>query len=72
MVKSYLDNLQIPFDDDPFHELKVERYELGKPGKILFNHPDGMYDDRFWSIELSVYGAEQATPPPSRPMAHVM
>jgi len=64
--------LHIPFDVDLFHELNVERYELAKTGKILFNHPDGTHDDRFWAVALSVYADEQAPPPTSRPMAHLM
>ena len=45
--------LHIPFDPDLYHELNVERYELGKTGKILFNHPQGTHDDRFWSVTLA-------------------
>ena len=60
--------LHIPFDPDLFHELNVERYELGKTGKILFNHPEGTHDDRFWALALAVYAAEQ-TVMPFRPIA---
>jgi len=42
-------------------------HELGKTGKVLFNHPEGTHDDRFWALALAVYAAEQAPPPPSRP-----
>jgi len=52
--------------------LNVERYELGKTGKILYNHPQGTHDDRFWAVALVVYVAEQAPPPPSRPIARVI
>ena len=52
--------LQIPYDPDLFHELNVERFELGKTGKILFNHPQGTHDDRFWAVTLAVYSVEQA------------
>jgi len=31
--------LHIPYDPDLFTELNVERFELSKSGKILFNHP---------------------------------
>jgi len=31
--------LHIPYDPDLFVELNVERFELSKSGKILFNHP---------------------------------
>ena len=64
--------LHIPFDADLFHELNVERYELGKTGKILFNHPDGTHDDRFWAVALAVLAAEQAPPPPSIPIARTI
>ena len=39
--------LHIPFDVELFHELNLERYELAKTGKVLFNHPEGTHDDRF-------------------------
>ena len=39
--------LHIPYDAELFHELNTERYELGKTGKIMFNHPQGTHDDRF-------------------------
>ena len=42
--------LHIPFDPDLFHELNLERYELSKSGKLLFNHPQGTNDDRFWAV----------------------
>ncbi len=64
--------LHIPYDPDLFHELNVERFELGKTGKILFNHPQGTHDDRFWAVALAVYASEQASPPPSRPIAKVI
>jgi len=52
--------IHIPYDADLFHELNVERYELSKTGKLLFNHPEGTHDDRFWALALAVYAAEQA------------
>jgi len=30
------------------------------------------HDDRFWALALAVYAAEQAPPPPSRPIARVI
>jgi len=53
-------------------ELNVERYELGKSGKILFNHPEGTHDDRFWALALAIYAAEMAPSPASRPMARII
>ena len=64
--------LHIPFDEALYHELNVERYELSKSGKILFNHPQGTHDDRFWAVALAVYAAEQAPPQPSRPIARTI
>ena len=58
--------LRVPFDHKLFNELKLERYDLSKSGKLLFNHPQGTHDDRFWAVALAVYSAEQAPPPPSR------
>jgi len=43
---------------DLFHGLNLERYELGKTGKILYNHPQGTHDDRFWALALAVYAAD--------------
>ena len=57
------------FDQNLLSKLNVERYELSKTGKLLFNHPDGTHDDRFWAPALAVYAEEQAPPPPSIPMA---
>ncbi len=64
--------LHIPFDEALYHEFNVERYELSKTGKILFNHPEGTHDDRFWAVALAVYAAEQAPPQPSRPIARTI
>ena len=64
--------LHIPFDPELFNELNVERYELSKSGKLLFNHPQGTHDDRFWALALSVYASEQAEHPPSRPIARTI
>lgn len=64
--------LHIPFDEALFHELNVERYELAKTGKVLFNHPEGTHDDRFWATALAVLAVEQAPPPPSKPLIRVI
>jgi hypothetical protein len=64
--------LHIPFDPDLFHELNVERYELGKTGKILYNHPQGTHDDRFWAVALAIYASEQAPPPSNVPIARII
>ena len=64
--------LHIPYDPELLAEINVERYEHTKTGRIAFSHPDGSHDDRFWALALAVYAAEQAQPPPSRPMARVV
>jgi hypothetical protein len=38
----------------------VERFELGKTGKLLFSHPEGTKDDRFWALALAVYAVQQS------------
>ena len=58
--------LHIPYDEDLFHELNVERFELAKKGKILFNQPEGTHDDRLWA--LAVLEAKVPSPP-GRPIA---
>lgn len=63
--------LHIPYDPDLFAELNVERFELGKVGRVLFSHPVGTHDDRFWSIALAVYAAEQTPSPASKPIARL-
>lgn len=64
--------LHIPYDLDLFAELNVERYELAKTGKILFNHPEGAHDDRFWSLSLAVYASDMAAATASRPLAKLI
>ena len=59
-------------DEALYHELNAERYELSKSGKILFNHPQGTHDDRFWTLTLAVYAAEQAVSTASRPIAKII
>jgi hypothetical protein len=45
--------LHIPYDPDLFAELNAPTYELAKTGRIQFNHPDGVHDDRFWALALA-------------------
>jgi len=54
--------LNIPFDLDLFSELNLERYELSKSGKLLFNHPQGSNDDWFWALSLASYATERTSP----------
>ena len=55
-------------DETLYHELKAEKYELRKSGKILFNHIQGAHDDRFWALAIAVYASEQAPNLPSTPL----
>ncbi len=64
--------LHIPLNPELFHELNIERCELGKTGNFIFNHPERTHDDRFWALALAVYAAEQAPLPPSRPIAKII
>ena len=60
--------LNLVNNKDLFAELNVERYELSKIGKLLFNPPMGTHDDRLWALALTVYAAEN-TVPLTKPMA---
>ena len=51
--------LNIPFDLDLFSELNLERYELSKSGKLLFNHPQRTHDDRFLGLRLAIYTSKK-------------
>ena len=53
--------LHIPYDKNLYAELNVERYELGKTGKLHFNHPEGTHDDMFWATALAIYAADNTT-----------
>ena len=39
---------------------------------VMYEYERGTHDDRFWAVALAVFGAEQAEPPPSRPIARVI
>lgn len=64
--------LHIPFDPDFYHELNVERRDLSKTGKLLFNHPLGTNNDQSWATALVVCAAEQARLPQSRHIARII
>jgi hypothetical protein len=63
--------LHITYDPELFSQLNVERYELSKTGKLLFNHPEGTHDDGFWATALAVYAAENE-PVKSHPIAKII
>jgi len=50
-----------PYELDFLQELNVERFELSKSGQILFSHPSGTHDDRFWAFALAVYATRAGT-----------
>ncbi|MHA1972504.1 MAG: hypothetical protein ACTSW1_05915, partial [Candidatus Hodarchaeales archaeon] len=64
--------LHIPYHPDLFSELNVERYELSKTGKILFNHPEGTHDDRFWALALATYAVEMEPSAASLPIGRII
>jgi hypothetical protein len=39
---------------------------------MLFSHPEGTHDDRFWALALAIYAAEVAPSPVSKPMARII
>ena len=54
--------LRIPYDRELLDELNIEQYELTKTGKIIYSHPEGTHDDRFWALALAIYSDEQIQP----------
>jgi hypothetical protein len=52
-----------PYELDFLQELNVERFELSKSGQILFSHPSGTHDDRFWAFALAVFATKTAPYP---------
>ena len=52
-----------PYELDFLQELNVERFELSKSGQILFSHPAGTHDDRFWAFALAVFATKTAPYP---------
>ncbi len=62
--------LHLPYDEDVYHELNVERYEQAKTGRLLFNHAEGTHDDRFWALALAM-DASGSTNPPQRPLVRI-
>lgn len=58
-----------PYELDFLQELNIERFELSRSGQILFSHPAGTHDDRFWAFALAVY-ATKTTPYPQLKRSH--
>ena len=62
--------LHLPFDEALYHELNIERFELDREAPL--QPPQGINDDRFWTLALAVYAAEQAQLPASRLIARII
>ena len=56
------DKIKIPNDEGLIAELESMRYELGDRGKLHLKVPDGMTDDRIFSLALAVWDAKQTKP----------
>ncbi len=54
------DKIKIPKDEGLISELESMRYELSESGRLQIRVPEGMTDDRIFSLALAVYG--QAEP----------
>lgn len=50
----------------------IANLQMRQTGKPLVNHLQGIHDDRFWALALAVYTAEQASLPPSIPLARTI
>ena len=57
-----------PFLKDEGHF--IANLQARQTGKIIFNHPQGTHDDRFWALALAAYASEQSKPS-SRPIAQM-
>ncbi|MBC7130738.1 hypothetical protein H5T51_05925, partial [Candidatus Bathyarchaeota archaeon] len=55
--------LKIPYDPELIAELNLERFEMGKDGRLRFSHPEGTHDDRFWSLAIATYASRENPPP---------
>lgn len=67
LKQKMLDGLfKLPYDRDLIAELNVEGYELRKTGNIIFSHPEGTKDDRFWAVALACYAATVGREEPAR------
>jgi hypothetical protein len=53
-----------PYRGDICNELNVEWFALRADGGYAYSHPQGTYDDVFWSIALAVYATADMAPEP--------
>lgn len=56
------DKIQIPNDEGLIDELEAFQYSLSPLGKIKVGVPEGMHDDRVFSLALAVWGADSPVP----------
>ena len=55
--------IRIPNDEGLIAELESFRYEVTENGKIKVKVPEGLHDDRVFSMALAVYGVNQPLRP---------
>lgn len=58
--------LHVPFDPELFTELNTPTYNLGKTGRIQFNHDSGTKDDIFWALAPALNRIKEASKPLAR------
>lgn len=56
------DKIQIPNDQGLIDELEAFQYSLSPLGKIKVGVPEGLHDDRVFSLALAVWGASNPIP----------
>lgn len=56
------DKIQIPNDEGLITELESFQYSLSPLGKIKVGAPEGMHDDRVFSLALAVWGVSEQIP----------
>lgn len=56
------DKIQIPDDKGLIEELESFQYSLSPLGKIKVGVPEGLHDDRVFSLALAVWGVSQPVP----------
>lgn len=59
MVDEKKGRLHLYYDGQVLAQLNVERYELTKDGHVRLFHPEGSYDDVFWSLALAVWASRE-------------
>ena len=65
------DKIKIPDDEGLISELESFQYSLSEQGKIRVKAPEGLHDDRVFSLALAVWGATQPIKPDMFTMGRV-